>query len=229
VGTDQVDYGVWNWPENMDIPNGATHVLETHPFLFSGHLADRDIYNTTQEPVQQYHAWTDLTVEDVTVHAGPDPGASDVEMAARRNVHITDEFHAQFGSTLHIRTLETFPECGADAFKSLLMEPQAAAPLALKETPAGPSRLELHFLPVETGNTVRVFPNPFRDAVVIYTDGFDGPMQMEVLDGLGRVVYRESSEGPRTVLSLPQLAPGPYQLLVQQGQQSRSHTLIKQP
>lgn len=201
----------------------------THPFLFSGQLADRDIYSTTEEPEQHYHAWTDLIVQDVTVHTGPDPGASHVEMAARHSVHITGEFHAQAGSEVHIRTLETFPECGADAFKSLLMPPSTVAPLALKEEAAGSPHIELRFLPLEVDNAVRVFPNPFRDAVEVHVDGLEGPVWMEVLDGLGRVVHRENAADPRIILFLQHLAPGPYHLLVRQGRQSWSHTLIKQP
>ncbi|MCO6484128.1 MAG: cellulase family glycosylhydrolase [Flavobacteriales bacterium] len=226
VGTDRVFYGTWF---GTPIPNYATHMLEMHPFLFKGQLANKDIYSTTQEPVQHYHAWTDLTVEDVTVHAGPDTGASLVEVAARNSVHITGDFHAQAGSVVHIRIMETFPECDANAFKSLLVEPTAAWDLVQPERAVEPPRLELRFLPAEGDNVVRVFPNPFRDAVEVLMEGMEGPVTMEVLDGLGRVVHRGNAEGSRTVLSLSHLALGPYHLLVRQGQQLWSHTLIKQP
>lgn len=100
----------------------------------------------------------------------------------------------------------------------------------MKETATGLPHIELRFLPLEVDNAVRVFPNPFRDVVEVHADGFDGPMQMEVLDGLGRVVYRQhGATGSRIVLSLGHLAPGPYHLLLRQGQQRWSHILIKQP
>lgn len=226
LGTDRVFYGTWF---DTSIPNGVAHQLAKHPFLFNGQLANKDIYNTTLEPTQQYHAWTDMTVQDVNVHAGPEPGASYVEMAARRSVHIMGEFHAQSGSTLHIRTLETFPECGVEAFRSMLVEAPATVHLALAEAPMQAARLELRFMPAVATHGVRVFPNPFRDAVEVHADGNDGPMQMEVLDGLGRVVHRHQADGSRTVLALPHLVPGPYRILVRQGQRSWAHSLIKQP
>jgi len=133
------------------------------------------------------------------------------------------------GNDVHIRTLETLPECGASAFKSLLVEPTAAWDFVQPERAIDPKRIDLRFLPLEGENAVRVFPNPFRDAVEVHITDLEGPLWIEVLDGLGRVVHRQQTEDIRTTLALSHLAPGPYQILLRQGQQLWSHTLVKQP
>jgi hypothetical protein len=153
-----------------------------------------------------------------------------VEIAARNSIHVTTSFHAQASSTVHLRTLETFPDCGSDAFKSILTEPSSGSSTLSNRSAAGPARLELSFMPNESNNSIRVFPNPFRGKVEVQTSEIDEPVWLEVRDGMGRLIHSEqATAGGRSILSLDELAPGPYHLLVRGVQLIRSYTLIKQP
>ena len=60
----------------------------------------------------------------------------------------------------------------------------------------------------------RVYPNPFADMVNIELAGFDGQVEVTVLDVAGRVVYRANEGGTLVQLDLAQLGSGTYSLVV---------------
>lgn len=225
-GTESSSHGTWN---GTPINEGAMYPKETHPYLFNGLWASVDINNVSQE-TQYYHAWSDLLVRDVTVLSDLYPGTSPVEVAARNSIHVTTSFHAQASSTVHLRTLGTFPDCGADAFKSILAEPSPGSSAVSNRAAAGPARLELSFMPNESNHSIRAFPNPFHRKVEVHTSEIDEPVWLEVRDGMGRLIHSEqATAGGRSILSLDELAPGPYYLHVRGVQHIWSSTLVKQP
>ena len=77
-----------------------------------------------------------------------------------------------------------------------------------------------------------VYPNPASDELTIdYVLGVRGPVHIEMIDLLGRVVktLRDDSGGGRTTLSTGELAPGLYIVRVISGtaQQARSVTIVR--
>jgi hypothetical protein len=199
----------------------------SYPFQFDGRLEDMTVANTDDAPLHRYAAWTDLEVEDVTVTDAPDPGATQVEFAARHTVHIIGGFHAQQGSEVHVFLDETFPDCTDDSFKSLVMEggegPSAEKEVA-KEIPR--KRIELSFLAPE-GVAHRVRPNPFTNHLEVSWDNED-QAQLQLLDATGRTVGTWQRPGPATLLELGAIAPGPYYLHITQGAHISTHQIIKQ-
>ncbi len=73
-------------------------------------------------------------------------------------------------------------------------------------------------------NSLQVYPNPAKQSAVIsYQSSVNSqqPIELVVVDVLGREVYKETSQSPilRTNLNVSQLAAGVYLVKVQDGEQ----------
>ncbi len=224
VGTNSIVRGPWS---GNSIPASYTYALYRNPFLYSGNLQGLELTSATSESQHRYAAWTDLQVQDVTIHPSAVPSESQsIEMVARHSVHILPGFHAEAGSEAHIHLEETFPDCTDDSFQfpSMTLGPDAPPEHQLKST-VGTPRFELRF---QAAALPLIYPNPAQTELWVELPTND-PSVIELYDGLGRLTGRLAASGQIVRIDVLKLAPGPYHLLVQQGQQSWSHTLIKQP
>jgi hypothetical protein len=216
------------WFDGLEPPSGTTFYLDRTTFQFDDRLEDMTVASTDGVPLQRYAAWVDLEMEDVTVTDAPDPGATQVEFAARHTVHIVGGFHAQQGSEVHIYLEETFPDCTEDSFKSLVVGGGEGSPeeaVAAKERTH--KRIELSFLAPE-GVAHRVRPNPFTNHLEV-SWGSEDLALLQLLDATGRTVGTWQRPGPVTLLELGTIAPGPYYLHITQGAHISTHQIIKQP
>jgi len=73
-----------------------------------------------------------------------------------------------------------------------------------------------------------LFPNPTAGSAQVATYGLQGPATMQVLNTLGQVVYIQSFAhmGDGAAVSLPQLAPGTYVVVLQHSQGQLSQRLV---
>lgn len=198
----------------------------SYPFRFDGRLEGQTTASTDGVPLQQYAGWTDLELEDITVTDAPDPGATQVEFAARHTVHIIGEFHAQQGSEVHLLTEETFPDCN-DTYSGMAPQPpeaRLAQPKSAAEPDDRTGRIELRFLP----NTapLQAYPNPCVERSTI-VGGPQGPFT--VFDAQGAVVHRSIKRTDQLTVDTRQWLPGVYRIRVDapDGPQTFSITKVR--
>jgi hypothetical protein len=224
LGTNSIGRGEWS---GNSIPASYAYALHRNPFVYSGSLQGLELTSSTAEGQHRFAAWTDLQVQDITVHPSPVPPESQpIEMVARRTVHLQPGFRAEAGSEAHVHLEETFPDCLDESFQypALVLGPPAPPEHLLKSTPVAP-KLELRF---QAAGKPRIFPNPAQTALWVELPT-DDPAFLELYDGLGRLVGRWSASGQSIMIDVARLAAGPYRLRIVQRGTETSPTFIKEP
>jgi len=94
------------------------------------------------------------------------------------------------------------------------------------KTPSSPSTIT-----VESESGLTIYPNPAKQvAVISYQSAVSSkqPIELVVVDALGREVYRETSQAQnlRTNLNVSKLAAGVYLIKVQDGEQTATKRLV---
>jgi hypothetical protein len=84
---------------------------------------------------------------------------------------------------------------------------------------------------IEGANTLEIYPNPAKQSAVIsYQSAVNShqPIELTVVDALGREVYRETSQNQtlQTTLNVSKLASGVYVVKVQNGEQIATKRLV---
>ena len=72
-----------------------------------------------------------------------------------------------------------------------------------------------------------LFPNPAQNYDQLYIRGLSGEVtQLEVLDGLGRILHRQRVEAASSDVALPRLSPGIYYVRINDGQRANTRSLV---
>lgn len=224
VGTNSIGRGTWS---GNSIPASYTYAIHRNPFVYPGNLQGLELTSSTSEGQHRFAGWTDLDVQDVTIHPSTVPSESQaIEMVARRSVHLLPGVHVEAGSEAHVHLEETFPDCMDESFQypTLVLGPPDPPEHQLKSTPVTP-RLELRF---QAAERPRIFPNPAQTQLWVELPT-DVPAFLELYDGLGRLAGRWAASGQSTMIDVARLAAGPYRLRIIQRGTETSHSFIKQP
>ncbi len=105
-------------------------------------------------------------------------------------------------------------------------ESEGSSPCPLLCTPDDPVLVST--TPSFPPEAVKLYPNPTSGNLTLSIEAFQGPVHVEVVDVMGRVVHQQMIVNPMTELTLSNLAPGIYQvnLIGSSGRQWNSRLMV---
>lgn len=184
-----------------------------------------DLLGSAGNELVSYEGWDNLNISNVTVL--PWDGPNEIDFVARQTVHVQNEFHVLPGNEVHIYTAETFPDCDEENYADLLVIQDGANSMLNPKASLTEQKIELKF--VSTDRPSQVYPNPFTSELNIEFGNDTGNEQVELFDGLGRVVESWNGNTAKLSLNIGEQEPGPYLLRIINGQTTEVFTVIKQP
>lgn len=184
-------------------PSGQITTLSRSRLEYSDVVDDEVI---VQGDVRRFSAWNDLAVSNTLIGWGTGGGIA--EFVARQEIHVTDEFHAEPGSEVHIHTAPTFPACVPAQHQMVLTSEPPPDGFGSAKQMKG--RLELQFQPL--GLDLSIFPNPASSQLSVAFDAAGG--WFTIVNVQGEVVSAFRANGPVHIVDVSGLASGPYVLRI---------------
>lgn len=170
----EIDTTVWGTVDAVFDAN-----LTKANLSFNGAISDYTVISGNSE---NFTGWNTLTTSDLVIENG-----ATSDMYARTEVNIQTEFHAEYGSEVHIFLAESFPDCGN--FSAYKMPVNNSGNYTVNESEKG--EIELQFKkPVSS--FLLVSPNPGNGKYQIELNLSESDVVMKritVFDMTGRLVY----------------------------------------
>jgi len=86
---------------------------------------------------------------------------------------------------------------------------------------------DLFFLPLYLNESLKLYPNPFTNELIIETKSNTDNMHIELINSLGQVVFKGSLV-EKTIIPTASFSPGIYILKVEDGKTFEFSKLIKE-
>lgn len=148
------------WPQNGSI------IPIVRKRLFFEDIVSGLVVGVDEE--KDVKAWSKLTLEDAAI-LGTGTDGGEATFHGRDEIHVQSEFHAQFGSEVHIFTEPTFLECGTEVVGMVQQSGDYTRAFVQKDLQQ-PRRLLLAFNKPEL--QISAYPNPCTTALyVTFTEG----------------------------------------------------------
>ena len=199
---------------------GHTFIVDRSSLRFDLALHDLEILNEFRD----YRAWSAIEVTGHSFIGWAGQNMTGADLHARDEIHLTDEFHAESGTEVHLWTAPVFAECDSLSDRSAMMS--KAKPVGARiPYPSQPRHMHLQFAALS--RELQLYPNPARDGATLATDIL--PARVEVLDSDGRGVLSFVLNASPYWLDLRALSPGHYSLRLQHGEQLSTITFTHIP
>ena len=182
----------------------SPYEIRVEPTHFTENISGTTISSGQTEA---YEAWNSLTVADVLVQAG-----ATADFLARNQVNINSEFHAEYGSEVHIYCEDVYPDCSMVPHK---ITDEYSTNTDTSQT-AKNNEIRLLFHKNTSLLSCNVFPNPCKGKFTLSVQQSESEgCYVRVTDIMGNIILPEQNmNGSATAFDISAFGKGVYYIWV---------------
>jgi hypothetical protein len=211
-------FGSWTPPHDLPT-SGNTYTLTDYNYDYDELINNQNIPSAFSKV---FKGWNSLEVNNTTVEGFPGVGGS-LDLVARNEIIVYEEFYAKNGSEVHIFCDDTWMNC-----PTIVNFNRRSFPLANNVTSSGESEIELKFI-TEVFNDISTYPNPSSGTFSIRCPkGFPFPLDYSVFNSYGNLINSGLFQYSDNIIDLSNEPPGLYLLSISSQDQHSTIKLILQ-